>query len=561
LLGRKITATALAVALALSGTGPIYAQEIHAVSGRAATPGFVGEAGVLALPNVLSPLAPAALSASLTPSLSVHSAPSLTPSAVAFGGHSRAQPVFASPSLQPATARAIPVTPAASVGTFAALKALISGSAPVAADRAPALGAAKVPVKLGDAAALPAEATSGDAKDFADAAFRRLHGEASASVSGAAPAVVAAPEAKSWTRRLGLTAASLAAGGAMAVANSGSHAAGVIPAVTSPSASQLSAIGQFMGQAGYWIGNALAFVFPIPEVFKAIKGGKVAVPAWRAGILVSASLALGLVNATVAGMPLWGIQNIFAATVMLLAWPAARWGKKAAGDAGLSPKKSATATAVTVAVALAVSAAVYFAAAAVVPAALAAVFGAAAVANVTLGIMALTGAAFFLLFLPDIISIARGRAPQGFTPGFSLMFLLASLGFLVWTGHLAWLAEPGSPQRAQFGLYAALNAAYMVVSGASWWIGRRPAKAVVVPLVPPSAEPPAVPAAASAPRAPPLPADSPREESAAALPGVEAPGVPAVDAPAVEPVVEAPAPAVEPVPPSAEPTAAAEQQD
>ena len=167
--------------------------------------------------------------------------------------------------------------------------------------------------------------------------------------------------------------------------------------------------------AGLAIGNALAFVFPIPEVFKAIKGGKVAVPAWRAGILVSASLALGLVNATVAGMPLWGIQNIFAATVMLLAWPAARWGKKAAGDAGHSPKKSATATAVNVAGALAVAAAMYFAAAAVVPAAIAAVFGAAAVANVTLGIMALTGAAFFLLFLPDIISIARGRAPQGFT--------------------------------------------------------------------------------------------------------------------------------------------------
>ncbi|MDD5304033.1 MAG: hypothetical protein PHS14_13110, partial [Elusimicrobia bacterium] len=502
LLGRKITAAALAAALALSGSGPIYAQEIRAVSGRSAAPGFAGEVGSLALPNVLAPLSPSSLNASLTPSLSALSAPSLTPSAAALGGHSRALPVLASPSLIPSAA---PVVPAAPAGPFAALKAFVSGPAAAAPDRAPALGAAKVPVKPADASALPAEAAGGDAKDFADAAFRRLHGEAAAPVSGAAPAVVAAPAAKGWKHRLGIAAASLAVGGALALPQTGTHAAGAVPAVTATSASHLSAAGQFLGQAGYWIGNALAFVFPIPEVFKAISSGKVGVPTWRAGILVSASLALGLVNATVAGMPLWGIQNIFAAAVMLLAWPAARWGKKAAGGdaAGLGRKKSAAATAATVAVALAASAAVYYAAAAVVPAALAAAFGAAAVSSVTLGIMALTGGAFFLLFLPDVISIARGRAPQGFTPGFSLMFLLASLGFLVWTGHLAWLAAPGSPQRAQFGLYAALNAAYMAVSGASWWIGRRAAKPVVVA---PAAEdaPPAAELQEAAPsRAPP----------------------------------------------------------
>ena len=135
------------------------------------------------------------------------------------------------------------------------------------------------------------------------------------------------------------------------------------------------------------------------------------------------------------------------ASLLLLAWPAARWGKKAAaGDAnGLSRKKSLIATAVTSVVALAAAAAMYYGAAAVIPAALAAAFGAAAIANVTFGIMAATGGAFFLLFLPDIISIMRGRAPTGFTPGFSLLFLLASLGFVVWTGHLAWIAAPGSP--------------------------------------------------------------------------------------------------------------------
>ncbi len=488
LLGRKITAAALAAALVLSGSGPIYAQEIRAISAQSRAPGYAGEAGALALPKVLSPLSPAAFNASLTPSLSVLPAPSLTPSAPALGGHARSLPALAAPSLVPAAAA--PVAPLARTGPLSALKALISGPAPVTPDRPslPSLGSAKAPAK-GAEAVLPADATAGDAKDFADAAFRRLQGEAGASASGAAPAVAAAPGTRSWKQRLGLAAVSVAAGGALALPHGGTHAAGALPPVDVASGANLSAIGQYLGQAGYWIGNALAFVFPIPEVYKAIKGGKVAVPAWRAGILVTASLALGLVNATVSGMPFWGIQNTFAAAAMLLAWPAAKWGKKAAGEAGaLSGKKSAVATVVTSLVALAAAAAMYYGAAAVVPAALAAMFGAAAVANVTFGIMAATGGAFFLLFLPDIISIVRGRAPHGFTPGFSLLFLLASLGFVVWTGHLAWIAEPGSPQAAQYGLYAALNAAYVLVSGASWWIGRRAAKPVVVA---PAAEEPA----------------------------------------------------------------------
>ncbi|MBI2787558.1 MAG: hypothetical protein HYX59_02645 [Elusimicrobia bacterium] len=490
LLGRKITAAALAAALVLSGSGPIYAQEIRAISAQSKAPGYAGETGALALPKVLSPLSPTAFNASLTPSLPVLSAPSLTPSAPALGGHARTLPALANPSLVPAApAAASPLAPA---GRLAALRALVSGPAPVTPDR-PSLGSAKTPAKGADAV-LPAEATAGDAKEFADAAFRRLHGEAGASASGAAPAVAAAPGTRSWKQRLGLAAASVVAGGALALPHGGTHAAGALPPVDVASGANFSVIGQYLGQAGYWIGNALAFVFPIPEVFKAIKGGKVAVPAWRAGILVTASLALGLVNATVAGMPFWGIQNTFAAAAMLLAWPAAKWGKKAAGEAGaLSGKKSAVATVVTSLLALALAAAMYYAAAAVIPAALAAAFGAAAVANVTFGIMAATGGAFFLLFLPDVISIVRGRAPNGFTPGFSLLFLLASLGFVVWTGHLAWIAEPGSPQAAQYGLYAALNAAYVLVSGASWWIGRRAAKPVVVPApsdeVPPAAEP------------------------------------------------------------------------
>ncbi|MDP3542182.1 MAG: hypothetical protein Q8T11_06880 [Elusimicrobiota bacterium] len=523
-LGRKITATALAAALVLSGVGPIYAQEIRAISAKPNAPGYGAQAGASALPQVLSPLSPAGFNASLTPALAALPSPSMTPSlapsAAAFGGHGRILPALANPSMVPAAPASVAAI--APAGPFASIKALMSRPAPAVPDRAATPGAAKTPAKSVDAAALPAEAAGVDAKGFADAAFRRLQDESGASASGAVRALVPAAEGKSWKRRLGLTAASLAAGGTLAVANSGSKAAGMVP-LNVPDATPLAAIGQYLGQAGYWVGNALAFVFPIPEVFKAIQGGKVGAPTWRAGVLVTASLALGLVNATVAGMPFWGIQNTFAAAAMLMAWPAARWGKKAAGaDAqGLSKKRTFIATAVTSVIALAAATALYYGAAAVVPAALAAAFGAAAIANVTFGIMAATGGAFFLLFLPDIISIVRGQAPKGFTPGFSLLFLLASLGFVVWTGHLAWIAEPGSPQAAQYGLYAALNAAYVLVSGASWWVGRRAAKPVApVADEAPDADFPASIAEASAPIA-----EAPAPVAETAAPGAEAPAV------------------------------------
>ncbi len=166
LLGRKTVAAALAAALALSGSGPIYAQEIRAIAGRGELGGRAGEAGVPALPNVLSPLSPPAFNGALTPTSSALPGPSISPSAAVLGGHARALPALAAPSLLPAVAVAEPV---------------------------PAPGAAKTPVKSGEAAVLPAETADGDAKDFADAEFHRLNGEVDAAVSGEAAPVAAAP--------------------------------------------------------------------------------------------------------------------------------------------------------------------------------------------------------------------------------------------------------------------------------------------------------------------------------------------------------------------------------
>ncbi|PIR15850.1 MAG: hypothetical protein COV48_12085, partial [Elusimicrobia bacterium CG11_big_fil_rev_8_21_14_0_20_64_6] len=111
--------------------------------------------------------------------------PSLTPSAAALGGHPRTLPALANPSLLPASAPIVPIVPA---NPFATLKALVLGAVPSIRDRTPSPGGAKTPAKPGDASELPAEAEGGDAKDFADAQFRRLGAEADAEVSGETPA-------------------------------------------------------------------------------------------------------------------------------------------------------------------------------------------------------------------------------------------------------------------------------------------------------------------------------------------------------------------------------------
>src|SRR5689334_16318398 len=111
-MGRKITATALAAALLLSGSGPIYAQEIRAIAGGRA--GRTGPIGVPVLPPALSPLS--------APALDLAPAP-------------------ANPSLLPNAAPVAPVAP-------------------------------QTPAKSGEASALPVEASDGDAKDFGNVQFR-----------------------------------------------------------------------------------------------------------------------------------------------------------------------------------------------------------------------------------------------------------------------------------------------------------------------------------------------------------------------------------------------------
>ena len=450
LVGRKITAAALAVAILLSGSGTgsiAFAQSVNATVLGGSVQGAGAQTGALRLSPLQTPVSPSTVNGILTSPVEGPSAP------------------------------ASPLVPVESLLRASIQTAAHAGQAPAkpAVEARGSVGRlAKTSAPRSDEAALPADISDGSAKSFANTKFGLLSGEIDARVSGtvaepAASPVSAAPVASaktsSWKRRVGLSVAAVVGAGAGALTPDVPRAADALTNL--PSASSMFA---FLGEAGSWIGNGLSFALPLPEIFKAITIGRVKMPVWRTGVLVAANLTLGMVSAAVAGIPLWGLQNTAVAAAMVLIWPAVRWSGKIPG----SPRTQAVlGTAAVAAVSLAIGAALYFGAVAMVPGALTAWLGAVGVANLLVYIQAATGAANILLFAPDIISIVRGKVPHGYTPGFSLLFMLGSLGFLVWSGSLAWVAEAGSAERAKWLINTGVNIAYILVSGASWWTARR----------------------------------------------------------------------------------------
>ena len=245
-------------------------------------------------------------------------------------------------------------------------------------------------------------------------------------------------------------------------------------------------------QAGDLIGNGLAFYLAVPQLYQAVKDGEDRTSASRGLLMISANLALGLVNAAVAGKLFWGVQNLFGAGVMLAAMAAGAW-LKSRGKGGLatdSPSdpswgrwkrlthrlagdRALHATTLASLAIFAGSVAAFYAAAAVVPTALAALLSTQAIAALSLGIQIVTGAMYLMMFLPDILAVARGTPAKGFTPAFSLSFFLASVALFVWAAGTAVEQPLLSPEWWQFVIYAAQNAVYGVVSFVSYRVSRK----------------------------------------------------------------------------------------
>ncbi|MDX6770287.1 MAG: hypothetical protein SF051_12200 [Elusimicrobiota bacterium] len=513
---RKITAAVVSAALVFSAITPavpaLAAGNVRVGGpvgkvGRAGGAGAAGTAGV-GTSFTVPTLAPLALTPAFTPA-NTWDGPKALPGDRAYAAAAPADAPLARPA--PIVAPAAPAAPSR----------VLTAAGPAASVAAPA----DAPVTLlgrfleslsGAADKRPSESTA-----TGSAADAKLRGDALFTGAKAKPALAepvagarSQPKALArWTRRAAVGALAMGSSAALALGQSdGGRAAAqpaapaAAPAAAAPVAADPGLLG-VLGQGGYLIGNALAFVFPLPEIYRAFKTGSAkAMPAWRAGILIAANLALGLISAPVAGMAFWGIQNLFGAAAMLAVWPAAWAGKRLGADPagpGFSGK-AAVATGVGSLLVLGLSAAAYFAAEAAVPGLLSGLLGPEGIGRLTLGIQIVTGGMYLLLFAPDLLAMRRGQVPQGFTPGFSLAFMVSSVGFLIWTIKMALGAPFGSSEMIQFSVYAALNALYAVTAGISWNLARKSA---------PRGPPPAGPASTlPAPNDAPAPNNGPVEE-------------------------------------------------
>jgi hypothetical protein len=474
------------VLAALLALGAVPAQAGPVVSGRVSAPATAGVAignirAAGATVSVPSVSLTAALTLSLSPSLApalpaLHSAPSLPADEAAASPAASLQAAVPAPSARSAAPSAPRHAPA---GLAAALAASAEAPKPGAQESArESLDAAAEKAAAPRAEGEGAEAgkLSGDARF--DGAGRKdaLSGKP-------APSEEPVPPGRWLRRRSGLGSAATLAGGGALLAATGPTQAVPVPNVPDAVAAELAQAAQggllhAVGQTGYVVGNALAFIFPLFEIYRAYKtGSAAAMPKARAALLMGASLAVGLFVLTLSGLPVWAIQNIFGALALGVVWPSA-WAARKLGVAsegqGVSAKAVA-ATLVTAAAALGASAALYYLVAApFVPMLITATFGAAAIGAITLGIQVAAAAVQAFLFAPDLIKLMRGQAAQGgFSPGFTLALTLASLSFVVYSAVRLAGAPWGSTSMWQFALYTGLYLLYTVTSGATWWLGRK----------------------------------------------------------------------------------------
>lgn len=438
----------------------------------------------------------------LTSGARVAGVPGAQAAAVRIGGVAGVAPVASltaslTPSLAPGLSPSLPALQSAPSLSAAA------PDAPSQAAAVPALAAPVAAAGLAPALAAPAEAPKPGEQESArehlesaaeKAAVPREEGESPVDgrLSGAAAfdgakarESLADPAATRgrWRRRGWLGSVALVAGGGSLLLAADPTRAVPAPDVPAPASAALEAAAQGgllhgVGQAGYVVGNALAFIFPAFEIYRAYKtGSSAAMPAARAALLIGSSLAVGLFVLTLSGLPVWAVQNIFGGLALGVVWPSA-WVARRLGVAtegkGFS-LKAAAATVATAGVTLGLSAAFYhFIAAPFVPMLVKAAFGAAAIGAITLGIQLAAALVQAFLFAPELIKLYRGRATgPGFSPGFTLALTLASMSFVVYSVVRLLGAPFGSASMWQFALYTGLYLLYAVTSGATWWLGRR----------------------------------------------------------------------------------------
>jgi uncharacterized protein with PQ loop repeat len=205
--------------------------------------------------------------------------------------------------------------------------------------------------------------------------------------------------------------------------------------------------------------------FPLVQIYETFQGKST--PKARAIIGAAASLGLGLISAPILHNALWGFQNIFGGITLLVPL-------LIGGLAGRMRGNGLKETALISAAAAVLSAGLYFAVAATLPGLLAAAFSAAAVAKIVLGVQIATSSMFMWMYLPEVIRVLRGRPTDGFSQGFTLVYLISATASMVWALPSAWIIKDA--HQLSYRLIFGVNAIYSLTAFISFWFARRRAK-------------------------------------------------------------------------------------
>ncbi|MBI4422089.1 MAG: hypothetical protein HY554_00075, partial [Elusimicrobia bacterium] len=306
----------------------------------------------------------------------------------------------------------------------------------------------------------------------------------------------------------------------------------------------------WLGTGSSIVANGMAFYYVVPQILRTYRDGKPKAALFgRALFGAAASFALGAFSATLAAdavlaaghslgsgvflsKAVWGLQNLFGGLALLAPFllgpllrkarprpevePSLPWWRRLWQRAALDTGRNWT-IATTVALLFA-GGALYAGALVTVPAALHAMLSAPQLGAFLVGIQFFASGAYLGLFWRDIGKVWRGQVPEGFTPGLSLGYALASLGFVMWTLQLGLIAPALSSARIENMVYSLQNVVTGGVAFISYLYSSR------APRQP-------EPAAPSQPPAPAEPAVEVREPAPAPTPKEEAPAATVPEAP------------------------------
>lgn len=209
-------------------------------------------------------------------------------------------------------------------------------------------------------------------------------------------------------------------------------------------------LGSLFSQGAYWISMGLGFMLALPELYSLVKNGKYD---WRTYGLIAANLSVGLIVAPAqssADKFLWGAETLSVALILAAGIGLARFFRKKGTALAPSekPEFGSTFKRWTSAIAhdrilqgtlilspllIAAGFGLYFSVAAFVPAWITTVL-AVKISLITAAIQILVQGFYLSLFVPDLLSIRAGHKPQGFSPGFVLIFCLIAACFVIWGG-------------------------------------------------------------------------------------------------------------------------------